>query len=74
MLHFIALLYLQSGVFPLEFPSNILHALLLSPISATSPTRLFLLYLITPILFGQQQKSLCFSLCIFSHPSVSSSS
>ena len=74
MLHFIALLHFQSGVFPLDFPSKILHALLLSPICATLPTHLFLPYLIALKLSGQQQQSLCFSLCIFLHPPVSSSS
>jgi len=69
MLHFNTLLYLQRGVFPLDFPSNILHALLLSLICATRPTCLFLLYLIALILFSQQQKIIMLLIMYFSPPS-----
>jgi len=53
---------LPSGIFPSGFPTKTLYTPLLSPIYATCPTHLILLYFITRTIFGEQYRSLSPSL------------
>jgi hypothetical protein len=64
---------LHSGLFPSGFPTNNLHAFLLSPFRATWRSHLILLYLIILIILGGEYKSRSSSLCNFLHPLVISS-
>jgi len=54
-------------------PTKNLQASLLSPIRVTCPAHHFLLYLITPKIFGDQYRKLSSSLCILLHFIVTSS-
>jgi hypothetical protein len=65
-------LVLPSGLFPLGFPTKTLYTYLSSPMCTTSPTPLILVDLICLVIFGDEYKIWCFSLCNFLilHPSV----
>jgi hypothetical protein len=47
-----------SGLFSSGFPTETIHATLPSPIHATCPAHIILLYLITRIMFGKVNRSL----------------
>jgi hypothetical protein len=64
---------LPSGIFPSGFPTKILHAILIYPIRATSPTHLTFLDLITLIIFGEAYKLCSSSLCSLIQPPATSS-
>jgi hypothetical protein len=64
---------LPSGLFLSGFPTNILYAVLFSPIRATCPAHLTPLDLIILIMSGEDYKSSSFSLCSFLQPPVASS-
>jgi len=64
---------IPSGLFPSCFPTKTLNTPLLSPIRATCPTHLILLYFITRTIFGEEYRSLSSSLCSFLHSPVTSS-
>jgi len=61
---------LPSGPFPLGFPT--LYVPTISPIRATYLTHLILLDLIARIIFGEEHKSLIYSLCSLLHGPVTS--
>ena len=56
-----------SGLFSSGFPTKTLHMPLLSPICATWPAHLILLYFITQKILGEKYRSLSSSLCSFLH-------
>ena len=58
---------LLSGLFPSGFPTNILYTPLSSPIRATCPVHLILLYVITRTILGEEYKSFSSSLCNLLH-------
>jgi len=64
---------LPSGLFSSASPTKILYAPLLSPIRATCPAHIIFLYFITQIIFGEEYRSLSYSLCSFFHSLVTSS-
>ena len=64
---------LPSGLLPSGFPTKTLYAPLLSPISAACPIHLILLDFIYRKIFGEQYRSLSFSLCSSLHSPVTSS-
>ena len=66
-------LNLSSGLFPPDYPTKTLYTPLLSPIRATCPAHLILLYFITRTIFGEQYRSLSSSLCSFLNSPVNSS-
>jgi len=61
---------LPSGLFPSGLPTKTLYTPLLSPIRATCPAHLILLYFITRTILGERYRSLSFSLCSFLHSPV----
>ena len=67
------LLRLQRCLFPLRFPTKNLQAPLYNSIRATCPVHLILLYSITRIIFGAEQKSWSSSLRSFLQSPVTSS-
>ena len=66
-------LHRPSGFFPSGFSTKTLYTPLLTPIRATCPAHLILLYLITRTIFGEQYRSLSSPLHCFLHPAVTSS-
>jgi len=60
-------LCLPSGLFPSGFPTKFLYTPLHSPICATCPTHPVLLDFITRTIFGEECRSLSYSLCSFLH-------
>ena len=63
---------LPSGFFPSGFPTNTLYTSFLSPVWAMCPANLIILDLITRMVFGEQYRSLSFSLCSLLHSPVTS--
>jgi hypothetical protein len=57
MLSYRLRLGLTRSVFPSGFPTKTLHSPFLSPIRATCPTHLIILYLITLLIFGEEYRS-----------------
>ena len=58
---------LPYGLFPSGFPTKIFYTSLISPIHATCPAHLILLYLITRTPFCEQYRPFSCSLCDFLH-------
>jgi len=63
---------LPSVLFPSGYPTKTLYMLLLSPILVTRPTHLILHDLITQKIYGEEYRTLSFSLCSFLHFPVTS--
>ena len=64
---------LPSSLFPSSFPTKTLYTPLLAFVSATCPSNLILLNLISWTILGEEYSSLSSSLCHFLHSSVTSS-
>ena len=64
---------LPSGLFPSGFHTKTLYTPLLSPIRATCPVHLILLYLIAWAIFGEEYRSQSSSLCSFLNSPATSS-
>ena len=64
---------LPSGLFPSSFPTKTLYTPVSSPIRATCPAHLILLYFITCTILGEEYKSFSSSLCNLLHSPVTSS-
>ena len=62
-----------SGLFPSGFPHKTIYAPLMFPIRVICPAHLILLCFITRITFGEQYRSLSYSLCSLLHSPVTSS-
>ena len=62
---------LLSGLFPSSFPTKTPYTHLLSLIRATCPAHLILLDFITRTIFGEEYRSLIYSLCIFLQSPIS---
>jgi hypothetical protein len=58
---------LPCGLFPSDFPTKTLYTPLLSPIRATCPAHLILLYIITWKVLAEEYRSLSSLLCSFLH-------
>ena len=67
------LLGLPSGLLPSGSPTKTLYTTLSSPIRATCPAHLILLYFITRTILGEEYKSFSSSLCNLLHSPVTSS-
>ena len=73
ILSFHLCLILLSGLFPSGFPTKTLCTPFISSIRVTCPDRLLHLGLINRIIFGEEYKPLCSSLCSCLHSPVTSS-
>jgi hypothetical protein len=69
-IHFI--IGLHSGLFPSDFPTKILHALLLSPVRTTCSAQLMLLDLLILIILGEGYRLWSSLWCSFLQPPVTS--
>ena len=64
---------LSNGLFPSGFPTRTLCTPHTSPIRATSPAHLIIIYFSTRTILGKEYRSLSSSLCNFLHSSLTSS-
>ena len=61
------------GLFPSGFATKTLYTSPFSPVLATCPAYVIVLDLFTRIIFGEEYRSLSFSLCSFLHSPITSS-